>query len=417
MNIQYSHLIPVALAALMAGACSDSQSDMPVPVADPATYITFAPPTLNLTATMADFADNRYSGTSRAKATEVGNFRVWGFCVGRNVQNNDYVPTTALQEWNDKSSYFREHTVNRKDKIADLDNLNGDLVDASSGLYNSGTLTEWNTDYPDALHTFIGATSSTDNVDFKMQPAGTDIVVDATTDPVTKKVFKGPSLKMEIKHTSTDIITSLKIDDQPDIMVAASFDKKSGSGRVPMSFMHVMTGIRFKLHNHANKKLIIHTITYGGKFFKTAYLDFTTDSPELYVDERQTYSGIFTMVSKEQVIDAGSSDFMEGNPDRVMLLLPNPAGTTADDGEFVLGSNKTITIRYNLEGDDENPDIEGEREKVISDFRLNYLPQPNTLHTANLHFVGDEFVIVFQDDSSKNWQNGTDGNRVDITIK
>ena len=398
MNIQYSHLIPVALGALMAGACSDSQSDMPVPVADPATYITFAAPTLNLNASIADFADNRFS-PSRAKATEVGDFQVWGFCVGRAVQGGQ-AESTALQEWNDKSGYFTN-----TNPVADLANLNGNTVTAASGLYNNGALTEWHTD-DNALHSFIGATSSTGNVTFAMQPSGSTTFGD--------KKSKGPSLKFEITHNSTDISTPLEIDEQPDIMVAASFDKKNGSGRVGLSFMHFMTGIRFKLHNHAQQKLTIHSITYGGTFFKRGFLDFTTDLPELSVDESATYSGTFTMVRNDQEIASGTSDYMEQNPNRVLLLLPNPAGTTADDGEYVLGSNKVITVLYNLDGDEP---ADGPRQYIIDNFTLNYLPQPNTLHTANLHFVGDEFVVIFQDNSELNWQNGTNGNRVEITIK
>ena len=203
--------------------------------------------------------------------------------------------------------------------------------------------------------------------------------------------------------------TPRELNDQPDVMIAATFDRKSGSGYVPMSFMHIMTGIRFRLHNHSNKNLTLTSVTYSGKFFNRAFYDFSTDSPVMSVDESSTYSGTFKMIEGVQTIAANSSAYMNNDMERILRLLPNPAGTTDDtDEEYVLGSDKKITVTYRLDGDTED------RTWVHSNFTLSYLPQPNTRHTANLHFVGDEFVIVFQDDSSKNWQNGSDAS---LTIK
>ena len=390
MNIQYSHLIPVALATLLTGACSDSQTDVPVPVADPATYIAFAPPTLNLNATVGDFSSNDSRQSSRAEAGGVGEFHVWGFCQGRNAANTGEQSSTAVMDWNTKAGYF----LNR-DRVADLVNLNGATV-RTDGSY-AVNYTEWNSN-DNALHSFIGAAG---NATFTMQPSGSTTFGDNKS--------KGPSLRIQLPMEGGNLDTPRELNDQPDVMIAATFDRKSGSGYVPMSFMHIMTGIRFRLHNHSNKNLTLTSVTYSGKFFNRAFYDFSTDSPVMSVDESSTYSGTFNMIEGVQTIAANSSAYMNNDMERILMLLPNPAGTTDDtDEEYVLGSDKKITVTYRLDGDTED------RTWVHNNFTLSYLPQPNTRHTANLHFVGDEFVIVFQDDSSKNWQNGSDAS---LTIK
>ncbi len=425
MNIQYSHLVPIALVALMAGACSD-QNDLPTPVVDPIKYITFAPPSLNLNATMDNFSTSGERTGSRAMANGVGEFKVWGFCVGRTFNKKDPATATAILEWNDKSQFFTsaDNTVPTADLVA----LNGSIVDIN-GKYASN-FSSWN-ENDNALHSFIGATtdknsdlhaSQNDNsvTKFTMLPAGSSIVADKNTTPETTKTFNGPCLMIELPTISSQ---SISYDVQPDVMVAATFDKRSGSGFVPMSFMHLMTGIRFKFHNHAKKDLTIKSVTYGGTFFKKAYLDFTTDSPELSVStlDEDKYKCTFTLLDSNhtQIVKDGSSDFMNVDGTTVtLLLLPNPAGTIKDDGEYVLGSEKRITITYRLNGDTEDRVYVMDDEASVKEhFVLNYIPKPNTLHTANFHFVGDEFYVVFQDDETKNWQNGTNGDRVDITIK
>ena len=80
-----------------------------------------------------------------------------------------------------------------------------------------------------------------------------------------------------------------------------------------------------------------------------------------------------------------------------------PDGTTDPDGKFVLGSDKEIKIVYSIGDGPERTFTYG------PNFTLNYIPKPNTLHTAHFNFVGDEFVVMFQADEN-NWQNGSDNN-------
>ena len=165
-----------------------------------------------------------------------------------------------------------------------------------------------------------------------------------------------------------------------------------------------MTGIRFKFHNFtSDKTLKIKKVTYRGKFHKTATFDFTTVSPTMTVSG--TYAGKFSLFEGEQAIPATASDYMsDGEGPVTLLLLPDPNGTTEQDEHFTLGSEKEIRITYSIGDGTDKTFIYGKN------FTLNYIPKPNTLHTAHFNFVGDEFVVMFQADDTKNWQNGSDNN-------
>ncbi len=89
-----------------------------------------------------------------------------------------------------------------------------------------------------------------------------------------------------------------------------------------------------------------------------------------------------------------------------MLLLPNLDAdpSTADRPDnpiYSLGDKKTITIRYRYAGDVDA------RTAVIPDFHLSYRPAQSTRYTANLNFVGDRFVLIFQADTDS-WGDGSD---------
>lgn len=362
---------------LLLSSCT--KPGVPGQYADTTRYITFGTPSIDLDATVGDFAGQ--PATRAGLTTSLDKFNVWGFCVARNISGNQN-PNSAVLDWNQKSSFFTQG--------ADLANLsNGEVtVSGDYTTYNGGTLSKWNTN-KEALHSFIATAG---NANYSMENAV------ATTGSA-----RGPRLTITLNTTGSSLTTQLDYNLQPDLLVAARFDHKSTNGRVNLSFFHIMTGIRFKFHNHtSDKNLVIKRVTYAGKFYRQAVFDFTTDRPVMTVPTDQTYSGVFTLLNSDQGIAAGTADYMGGDTPVTLLLLPNPDGTLEDDQEYTLGSDKEITIVYTI-GDDGI-----ERTFTHSKFLLNYLPQPNTLHTAHFNFVGDEFVVMFQADDQVNWENGSD---------
>lgn len=369
-------------------SCTDTNS--PSPFDNPTRYISFGMPEINYDATVGDFAEGPISRSVLAESIE--EFTVWGFCVPQGLDNKPN-EASATKPWVDKSCFFSVG--------ADLANLNGEggkkvILNGISTTYNGGVLTEWNKN-TSALSSFIGVAG---DVECKMA------VADNSTD-VAKR--HGPRLTVTLKTSGSSLTDPLDYTKQPDAMVAATFDRESSDGLVKLSFFHFMTGIRFKFNNFTEEKLVINEVTYAGNFFKEAVFDLTDDTPVMSVSTDNTYSGKFTLLSEPQTIDGESSDYVQtpsaymgGDESSVtLLLLPNPAGTTADDKEYTLGTEKEITIKYTVGNGPE-------RTFTLQNLLLNYKPLPNTLHTANFNFVGDKFVVMFQADDKRNWENGSD---------
>ena len=373
------------IMAVGAFLASCSENDAPTPYDNPTKYISFGVPAINYEATVGDFAEGP---KSRAVLTEsVDKFFVWGFCVPRGI-GNEINQNSASKPWVEKSCFFTAG--------ADLANLNKREVTLNgiSTTYNGGQLTEWNED-DEALSSFIAVSG---DVDCSMA------VANNSTD---SKLRHGPKLTVTLKTDGSSLTTPLDYNAQSDALVAATFDRESRDGLVNMSFFHIMTGIRFKFNNFTEEKLVINEVTYAGKFFKEAVFDLTDDTPVMTVTDK-TYSGKFTLLGEPQTIDGESSDYVQtsaymgGDESPVtLLLLPNPAGTTADDNEYTLGTDKEITIKYTVGN---GPERTFQLQKLL----LNYKPLPNTLHTANFNFVGDKFVVMFQADDKRNWENGSD---------
>ena len=385
---------------LLMPACSDSEDDAPSPYNSPDTYIIFNTPDITWSATEGSFASPGRSIIDN----QVSSFRVWGYCRANKFgASNEIDEGSAEDDWNDKSVFFTTGP--------DIDNLKGTAANGSDGAlvtvnpgftsYNGGTFAKWNASAT-ASHSFIAATAASGTASFSMSAGN-----------IASSL--GPRLTASFRTASTDLNAPLDHNDQPDMLVAYKFDHRS-RGAVSLQLRHLMTGIRFKFNNYSDQTLRIVGVTYAGRFYRTVTYDFKTDVPAVTVNTADTYAGTFTLYDNEAtglVIPADQSMYMGGddNP-TTLMLLPNPSGTTADDGRYVLGTDKLITIRYYL-GDD--PDLRtftlGEEKELL----LKYKPVANTVHTTYFNFVGDGFVMVGQSDLQ--WEDGNPGTNANITIK
>lgn len=397
-NLKY---IAFAMVSVALSSCSSTDEPNACPSSED--YICFGMPTVNVDATLSDFADN-----SKTRAipswTTIDRFQVWGFCVPNNISGTQNA-SAADQEWNDKSTFFtsdncgdvlHDKTVATDDGFAYYNINNNNLPNKNNYGFKI-----WDnvSSLPNARYAFIAGFVPDGMGSFSMAKG----FQTTNTDETGKNMSYGPKLTFTIAQNGSALTTPLDYTKQPDALVAAKFDHRKRDGRVSLSFFHFMTGIRFKFHNYTSDKVLrIKNVTYSGKFHKTAVFDFTTDNPVMTV--KDSYSGIFTLFNGEQSIPASAADYMsESGTPVTLLLLPNPDGTTDPDGKFVLGSNKEIKIVYSIGDGPERTFTYG------PNFTLNYIPKPNTLHTAHFNFVGDEFVVMFQADEN-NWQNGSDNN-------
>ncbi len=348
----------------------------------PEQYIVFGWPAINFETGTGNFT------TRSGLKNSIDKFQVWGFRRPLSVTGNTPDENSAPKDWNDKSIFFR----NGADVFRNL-NVN---VNSSFTEYNNNSPTEWDTNKASS-YSFIAVASD----------AGTFSMENAVS---TTGSEHGPRLRFILTGAGSALTDYTN---QPDAMIATKFDHHSNDGMVDLAFSHIMMGLRFKFHNHnSDKELVIKKVTVSGQFYNEAIFDLTKDKVAMSVSGTY-YNGNFTLLDGSQSIAAGTSDYMGSseNP-TTLLLLPNPNATLNDDAltdptdEFALGKNKTITITYSIGGVDRAP-------FELKNFRLNYLPNTNSLHTANFHFVGDEFVVMFQADNNTNWEDGSDN---EVTI-
>ncbi len=397
--IKVTKYIALWLTAAGLAACA-STADEPSAGPSPDEYICFGMPTIKVDATVGNFAD---SPTSRSSiSTSIDKFQVWGFCVPNNISGS-LNQSAATQNWDQKSTFFTSDGSADVFRNLTVKNSDNGFTSYDNTSFGGEKFTPWNSN-ANARYSFIAGyiPDGTFTGSFAMEKALQTTEVDKETG---KNLSHGPRLTYTLPHAATiDTvgITTIVPSADLDALVAARFDHQKANGRVNLSFFHFMTGLRFKFHNHtADKQLVITRVIYKGIFHREITFDFTTDEPTMSV--KGEYGRKFQLSNGNQTIVPGAADFMGGNDDPVIfLMLPNPDGTTNDsDGRYTLGREKEIRVEYTL--GDNTP-----KHFVHKNFTLNYIPQPNTLHTAHFHFVGDEFVVMFQADDEKNWENGSD---------
>lgn len=371
-------------------ACSDA-NDIPAP--DPQKYITFSVPTIAF-----DYNETPFSRAELVDAIE--EFKVWGYCIPSDLYGNPN-KNQATAVWDNKSEFFSKGPdvldgftvkVVGSDTSYDKDNPTGVISNPMPWYSGKDHLKA-----DDYNYGFIAGSAA--HGTFTMTTSG----IAASAHPV---------LKFELPQTSNNINNELDYTLQPDVLIGTKFDQSNNS-KVELSFQHIMTGLRFRFHNQCTataddaKNLVIHRVTFSGEFYKTAEFSFAKETMQGSVTG-ETYAGTFVLLDKDQTITAGTSDLMrhDGDPQGrsvKLLLLPNP-NATLQTSDWALGRQKQITIEYSISGGAHRTF------STVQNLHLSYIPDPNTLHTANFHFVGDEFVVTFQADNNTNWGNGSDSN-------
>lgn len=386
-----SYIVILGCLALIVPGCAEGPE---LPVSNPEEYITFAEPRL-------DFNFSEGAFTRAELVDEINEFTVWGYCIPRNTSNQlNY--NNAHVNWQSKSGFFTNGP----------DVLNGITVTVEGSntyydQYSGSGPAKWYSGEPyinaaNYNYGFIAA-ASTVRGEFNM-------VVNSNVPGEAH-----PILKFTLNHTSDDLATELDPASQPDALIGTKFDQRKNS-TVNLMFKHIMTGLRFRFHNQtSNSTLTIHKVTFAGQFYNSCDFSFVNEEWHGTVHADDTYSGTFVLLDNDnpQTIAPGSSDLMrhEGNPSNSsvkLLLLPNPNATLTpsedDVNVWALGRYKKISIEYSIDG--------GEHKvyQTEEDFHLSYIPDANTLHTANFHFTGNDFVVTFVPDNNSMWYDGSNSN-------
>ncbi len=381
----------LVLISIMSASCSDNH-DAPEMEPDSGSYITFAAPGLEYDG----------AGHTRARLAEsfgeggITSFMVWGYCVPYIINTETLNYESASGDWNTKSAMCAPNVFDN--------GMGGTTVNVSGGKTDYGTLKPWivnNNDIDasyDYNYSFIAAANGVGG----NSQGGFSMGRLSSSDHT-------PVLTFNMPFSGGNTGDALDRADIPDALVASTFDRTRLLGKVNLSFDHILTGIRFRVNNKTGRELVVTKLTFQGQFYRTATYNFATNRmiTQTVPLETSSYSGTYTVFDGNQTVVNDGSALLgktDENPEgNVLLLLPNPNSGAA---EHPLGANKRIIVEYTVGGEPRNP-------FAIDILRLNYNPQPNTRHTANLTFVDDNIVLVFQADNQTNWENGSD-NSIDI---
>ncbi|MDE6525596.1 MAG: hypothetical protein K2L66_08585 [Paramuribaculum sp.] len=389
----------VAAVVLALGGC---QSDEPANLSDPQEYISFGTPALS-----GGPSRSTLVGEFGESAGQVPSFRVWGYCMPTQVGGTDDDTEGAKSQWNVKVGHIGRADV--------MDGVEVAVKSDGSTLYSS----------PKA---WINADAQ-ESYDYTYSFVAMANTGSATVEHTISKVSgtQHPRLCFEMPFANTGSSTStdaaLDPDEVPDALMATVFDRTRRMGKVPMTFNHILTGVRFRAVNRSGQILRVKRVTLSGRFYRTGYYAFGSSTQrEMWVDDLNTssYSGAFTVFSGDQTVADETSAVLGVNPGdpadalgSVLLLLPNPngrppVGDNDASAVYSLGDNKVITIQYTLTpaGGAESALKTGS----TGTFSLHYVPSANTLHTANLTFTGDRVIVLFQADNNTNWESGSDNN-------
>ena len=381
MKLKLPIISSLAIAAFWLSGCSTDEGFDPTDA--PATYITFAQPTVSFGG-----VETQSRGALINTIEDLTEFSVYGFCVPQNISNiNNLDYTQASASWESKSIYCKPNI------------FNGVKVEKDGVNWKyEAPVKKW-TDFFDVANQYRASSAkftfiACANGDFEMAEFS---------------AVSAPELTFSMPFSGGTETNPIACDYNAvkDAMIADCYDHTSNLGKVTLTFQHILTGLRFRVANHSDEPLIIHSMTFKGQFFGKANFNFETEIVDQYVDRiNDLYWGEFTLVSGDLEVPKTTTAHIIGTSDTntdglTLLLLPDPDvdPTNPDDNRNALGYSKVMTIDYSI------GTVRQTFEQPIS---LSYIPEPGTRHTATLNFLGNNaFYLVMQPDGDV-WQNGSE---------
>jgi len=346
---------------------------------------------------MLEDAAARPAGGSRTTLTtalaEGSEFKVLGYCVpyaaevGGVSANPDWA--AAAMPWNDKA------------KLSHADVFYNQTVGVTATGATYSPLQPWKT--KDATPAEVSASWQYLYSFMAYYPAGA-----FTVSPASSSAAGAPRLTFHMPFSGDVVTGTVDHSAVTDALITARFDHRRSDGKVGLIFDHILTGLQFRVRNYSNSGLTIERVKLSGKFYRTATFDFSTAT----VCETVTplaadfYKGEFILFSGSMTVDPTEQKYVGGDGTdygtRLLLLYdPEASPETSDNGSrYSIGSDKVLSVRYRFEGEAESHTWN------LENFKLSYSPRRNTCYTAQLNFVGKDFVLIFE--AENNWENGSD---------
>ena len=239
--------------------------------------------------------------------------------------------------------------------------------------------------------------------------AGFDVVT-----PLEREDFGAPSFRYTMPFSDVDVSTELDHMKTPDAMLAVLYNRYSSEGNLQFTFSHLLTALGVEVNNFSDHRLTIHGITLSGTFYRSIYVDLSGQNVKFTSPADDVYKGYYVLLDEsdypdpdaegivlEPVEDEFSATSWNIGPEDYLLLISGDGGS----GGNYLGPNPAdlhMNISYSFEDGGENP-------RNASFTRpTSFTPSPGTRYTAQLNFVGDEFVLLFAVDNNGEWWLGNE---------
>lgn len=342
----------LGIASFFLGACSDNE---PVPELQ-LSEIPIAFSTTTLTVHPAS------KGGPQSSLNQGDVFGVMGYCIPQVAPNNTTLNNSAGNAlWEQKQMLSRPHLFCHT----------GVTANANGGASYSPIVKWYNP--ADFRYTF-----------FAYYPQS------YYTSNTNENTLGAPKVTFSMPYTSTSVDSELNVTDTPDAMIALEVDVVRGSGVVTLNFEHLLTGLNFQINNYNSldgenpgTTVTIHSLKLqANNFHKNMTVDFGQDNRTY----SETYSGTFTILNEDVTVQGLTS-----------YKIDNSTLLISDNG--VLGGGCKILLDYTF--------VNGRKAQTIVQ-PANFLPQPGTLYTIQLNFIGDSFVLQFVPNDS--WEDGGDSN-------
>lgn len=400
--------LPALTVALLTGLSSCQQQR---PSSAPEGAITFGSPSVYI------------SGSTRSTliSGELGDgaaFGVFGYCLSNRVGTtglNNLDPNSGATSWSGKESMCPPSVFFNQKVTVGADGCDYDYSgkDNSGNQYRSwyrdglgldGNMNEGIQDADRFRYSFFAYYPYDD---YTYDAAGFDVInLDSPDD------FGAPSFRYTMPFSDEDVSTELDHMKTPDAMLAVLYNRYSSEGNLQFTFSHLLTALGVEVNNFSDHRLTIHGITLSGTFYRSIYVDLSGQNVKFTSPADDVYKGYYVLLDEsdypdpdaegivlEPVEDEFSATSWNIGPEDYLLLISGDGGS----GGNYLGPNPAdlhMNISYSFEDGGENP-------RNASFTRpTSFTPSPGTRYTAQLNFVGDEFVLLFAVDNNGEWWLG-----------
>lgn len=229
--------------------------------------------------------------------------------------------------------------------------------------------------------------------------------------PTEQSGFGAPEYRFTMPYSGAVQAISSSQSTVPDAMLAVLYDRTSREGNIQFRFSHLLTALGVEINNFSDFPLTVHKVTLSGDFYRSIEVSLANRNVSFTTPAGDTYNAEYVYFddggdnTESLTLNAVEGDFSSNSMtvgDYILLI----SGDGGSDGYSYFGPNpENLKMNITYTFDDKV------RHTASFTRPASFTPRPGTRYTAQLNFVGDEFVLLFAVDNNEEWElgNGDDG--------